>query len=59
VWLGDAVSGTEICLNADLFEGADVDANVVPEPELRTKSGSLWTLTARQRDVIITVDIFR
>lgn len=62
VWyvaLAETEAWTEVTLNRDLFEGAEVEANVVSEPELRSETGSTWTLTIRQRDVITTVDVFR
>ncbi|MEA2276826.1 MAG: hypothetical protein QOC78_1786 [Solirubrobacteraceae bacterium] len=45
-------------LDRELFEGADVHANVVEEPEERSQSGSTWTLTIRQRGVITTVEVY-
>jgi hypothetical protein len=45
-------------LDPTLFDGADVEAHVVPEFEERTRTGSTWTLTVRQRDVVVAVDFY-
>ena len=41
-----------------LFEDAQVEANVVEEPEDRTSRGATWTLTVRQRDVVTAVLVY-
>jgi hypothetical protein len=60
VWLDDAdrpMPGT-VLVDPGLFDGADVQANVMPEFEERNRTGSTWTLTVHQRDVVIAVEFY-
>lgn len=61
VWLAEDEPGPtpgEFRLDRELFEHADVHANVVEEPEERTTTGSTWTLTIRQRYAVTTVEFY-
>lgn len=61
VWFVEQQTGPtpgEFRLDRELFETAEVLANVVEEPEERTTTGSTWTLTIRQRYAVTTVEVY-
>jgi hypothetical protein len=61
VWFAEQPTGPtpgEFRLDRELFEEADVHANVVEEAEDRTTTGSTWTLAIRQRYAVTTVEVY-
>jgi hypothetical protein len=60
VWMVEQDHGPapgRLRLDRALFEGAQVEANVVDEAEERTSSGATWRLIIRQRDVVTEVHV--
>jgi hypothetical protein len=62
VWMRESDEASpfmdEFRLDRELFDDADVHANVVEEADERSESGATWTLTIHQHGFRITVEFY-
>lgn len=62
VWMREAEEDSpcmdEFRLERDLFESAEVHANLVEEPDKGSENEATWTLTINQRGFVTTVEFY-
>jgi hypothetical protein len=62
VWMREAHEDSpcmdEFRLERELFESAEVHANVAEGPDERSESAATWTLTINQRGFVTTVEFY-